>query len=350
MNKVVFFSSFINETHVQFESSLLKVITTLYPNNEYIFVGNTYHIGLVIDQLDSRTQIKTIEIWSSSRKSLMFDAFWRMLFIRNKSCVIHLTNYFPISVWTFFFLFANMNVIFMHAYWGDTQDRFLKIFYFFALYVFFLFKFKTKIFVLWEWIFNNIQKDRLFPKILKWNYSWINHPYFLHSISPDKIYTRSNLLNFGFFSWQSSNYKNIENKDFLDVRDFILSKWCKITIKPNIFLTSTQYSSLFQSIDYLIFLSRDPAYQYRCSCVLTEAIFYQKPIICFQSTITSHLFDKYGNIGFMYNSLQDMLNWIQLVIERSDDKIYHQQISNLSVARKDFVDINKFRKNFKCFI
>lgn len=343
MNKIVFFSSFVNETHVQFEASLLRVITALYPNYEYILVGNTYHINLVLDQLKGNIKIITVGTFSCNRKIVMLYSFWKILFIKKKLSVIHLTNYFPLSFATFLFLFANMDIIFMHAYWRDTQDRFLRAFYFFALYIFFIFKFKTKIFVLGEWIFNNIQKDKLFPRKLKKNYYWINHPYILNWQSLRERRYNTDILNFGFFSWKSSNYKNIENRDFINVRDFIIKKWAIATIKPDIFLSSEEYSSLFWSIDYVLFLSRNPAYQYRCSCILIEAIFYGKPIICFRSTVTSYLFNKYGNIGYIYDSTDDMLRGINEIIFTNNPYLYSMQKHNLSLAKKDFVDVNSFR-------
>lgn len=103
---------------------------------------------------------------------------------------------------------------------------------------------------------------------------------------------------------------------------------------------SSYYRELIQ-LDYILVFLRDGDYYDLCpSGTFTEIIRFEKPVICLKSSVSKFYFDKYGDIGYMFDDLTEMKNGILNLNKPECIKRYSIQKSNLSNAK------NKLLLNF----
>jgi hypothetical protein len=86
---------------------------------------------------------------------------------------------------------------------------------------------------------------------------------------------------------------------------------------------------------HFILLPHDPAfYSITASGVLLDAIAFQKPIIARKMPIFETLFDKHGDIGYLFNDAAELQTVIEEIVQETDRSRYYQQVLNLRNLRE----------------
>ena len=110
----------------------------------------------------------------------------------------------------------------------------------------------------------------------------------------------------------------------------------------NVFIVSSQfelndqnYHTCIGLIDYSVFLFNSDYYRFSVSGTLYDSITHAKPVIAIRTPFFEDFFHKYGNIGYLCNSYDDMLKLITELSLVGRNDLYLEQQSNLVFARKD---------------
>jgi hypothetical protein len=103
-------------------------------------------------------------------------------------------------------------------------------------------------------------------------------------------------------------------------------------------LDDINYHHNIEAIDYAIFLFNSDFYRYSVSGTLYDAVLHTKPILAIRTPFFQDFFLRYGNIGYLCDSYDDMLDLINSNNIKKNSLLYLEQQSNLQKARKDLND------------
>jgi len=103
-------------------------------------------------------------------------------------------------------------------------------------------------------------------------------------------------------------------------------------------LDDINYHHYIDLIDYAVFLFNSDFYRYTVSGTLYDAILHTKPILAIRTPFFQDFFLKYGNIGYLCDSYDDILDLINSNKIEKNSLLYTEQQSNLQKARKDLND------------
>lgn len=116
--------------------------------------------------------------------------------------------------------------------------------------------------------------------------------------------------------------------------------------KSNLFLSDSLYFKELLELDYILIFIKDGDYYDLCpSGTFTESIRCEKPVLCLNSSVSKFYFDKYGDIGYIFESIEDMKNGIINLKKNESKERYKIQKLNLSKAKEklllnfDFLNI-----------
>jgi len=61
---------------------------------------------------------------------------------------------------------------------------------------------------------------------------------------------------------------------------------------------------------------------------------FEKPILAIKNDYFSYYFDRLGNIGHLFDNLEDMVSKIEALLSGGYEKEYNEQVENLQKAKK----------------
>jgi hypothetical protein len=76
------------------------------------------------------------------------------------------------------------------------------------------------------------------------------------------------------------------------------------------------------------------SYTLSASGVLLDAITFEKPIIARKIPIFEAMFEKHGDIGYLFNDDTDLTGIVERILQTADKSRYRRQVLNLRSARK----------------
>jgi hypothetical protein len=89
---------------------------------------------------------------------------------------------------------------------------------------------------------------------------------------------------------------------------------------------------------HFIVLPYDPVfYSLTASGVLLDAIAFQKPVIARKMPIFEAMFEKHGDIGYLFNDAAELQTIIEQILQKIDRSRYRQQVLNLGKLRQSRV-------------
>ena len=98
-------------------------------------------------------------------------------------------------------------------------------------------------------------------------------------------------------------------------------------------LSLTEYSVLAKEIDYALFFYEKDYYRLMGSGSLFDAISYCKPVIALRTPIFEYYFNKMGDIGYLCDSYEEILELIKTIIKSPPIERYNQQLENIRINR-----------------
>lgn len=195
-----------------------------------------------------------------------------------------------------------------------------------------------------------IEKELLtkIPKIRENVYS-LNHPFFFRN---NQINSLPNKIKFGFlgaglirkgiedFFTLAENVirKNENNVEFIligQLLDKIKVSQNSVTISSHDHpLNREEYDNLSRSISYALFLYKKDQYKLIASGAFFDAISNLKPIIAIRNPFFEYYFNLMGNIGYLCDSVEEMENIVENIIEHPPKKHYIIQQENMLEGMK----------------
>ena len=107
-------------------------------------------------------------------------------------------------------------------------------------------------------------------------------------------------------------------------------------------IPKNDFQSLILEQDYLIMFI-DNKYDLKTSGIIFEAIRFEKPIIALECNLINFYFKKFGDIGYVYKTVEDMSKSIKYLVKPFKEDRYYEQVENLRLAKQQLT-YDSFKK------
>ncbi len=103
------------------------------------------------------------------------------------------------------------------------------------------------------------------------------------------------------------------------------------TPSRNDFMPRTDYENAISSLHYILFFYPNSMYRYIASGAFFDAISFEKPIIAIRNSFFEYYFNRYGEIGYLCDNLEEMSYYLSNI----NHERYKLQLQNIKQAKKD---------------
>ena len=102
-------------------------------------------------------------------------------------------------------------------------------------------------------------------------------------------------------------------------------------------LDEPEFTRMIGALDYALFFWGARSYKATASGSLLDAVNFLKPLISLNNDYIKYYFERFGNIGFLCNSIEEMGEKIASIVRdpRAFDAIYDEQVGNLRKMKAD---------------
>lgn len=114
--------------------------------------------------------------------------------------------------------------------------------------------------------------------------------------------------------------------------------------KVNEFISKELRDSLEEQTDYNIYTYNSDGYKLTASGAFMDAVNFEKPIIAIKNDFFEYYFNKYGNIGYLCDSIDDMVEIILQIVNKPPKDEYIIQQKNIKILKRE-IDINYIAQN-----
>lgn len=369
--------SSVGDIHVMFNAAMIKVFLSAYPESQIIFIGEEKHIDYVKlklgTELSNKVQFQIESIIKSTgtgftkvkqwiQKMWADYRFMNRIFkeAERKKALIYFCSIPPISL-RFLIIASKKNnaVKVINTLHGELETVFeSKNKREEMIGNMYRQLFKQSRGNLYHLLLNKISKQPLIEKgFLKENSILeITHPYFYQhkGSTHSKIADTLKLGHVGSLGIRKNGQLlyALAEKFRTQINDQTISFSAIGIIEPNVIPYKNEYVKDFASngaqyldrnifeqkiseLDYALFFYGPDQFIFRASGAIFDVIEYEKPIIVLKHPYFDYLFAEAGNIGFMCNTLEDMEQLTQRLINRDETLIsqYSEQQKNIAKYR-----------------
>lgn len=204
--------------------------------------------------------------------------------------------------------------------------------------------------VLGESIKNNLLA--FFPQLKKELYS-LDHPYEFCKINHKKECFKKNIkigtIGFGSRAKGIDKIYKLEKriKKYKGVNLEVIGKIVDDTINfsrdsnikvhgENGDILPNEFNNLIEKLDYALYLYPRESYKYFASGAVFDAISHLKPIIAIKNDYFDYIFKKFGDIGYLCNSYEELFDVVEKIIKEKDIEKYRLQQENILRGQKYF--------------
>ena len=99
-------------------------------------------------------------------------------------------------------------------------------------------------------------------------------------------------------------------------------------------MTRADFIRGVSSLHFIVLPHELGAYALTASGVLLDAIAWEKPIIARKIPIFEAVFEKYGDIGYLFSDDAVLKSIVEQILQAADKRRYYRQVMNLRSARK----------------
>lgn len=99
-------------------------------------------------------------------------------------------------------------------------------------------------------------------------------------------------------------------------------------------LSRNEFDKYAKEIDYAIYFYPPYSYQFTTSGAFFDSISYKKPVIVFRNDFFKQYFDLAGDIGYMCNDYNDMIDTVSKIALVPPVKEYAKHFQNINKIRK----------------
>jgi hypothetical protein len=108
-----------------------------------------------------------------------------------------------------------------------------------------------------------------------------------------------------------------------------------LTTKPGTALMSRQKFVLgVKRLHFIVLPHEAASYTVTASGVVLDAITWKKPIVARRIPIFEQMFDKYGDIGYLFYDDKQLREILERILSEADELRYQRQVMNLQLLRK----------------
>ena len=100
-------------------------------------------------------------------------------------------------------------------------------------------------------------------------------------------------------------------------------------------ISSELRNQIIKNIDYVLYTYKIGSYKYIASGVLFDCINYEKPLIALKTDYIEHYFKKYGNIGYIFDTYEELEKKVDEILNNFPEDEYKIQISNLKRIKSE---------------
>lgn len=349
--------------HLVFNASFLKIIASLYKEDNLYFFGEEEHLEHIksnIEEVDNLI-LKKIKVNDLSQKlKALVGEFVNLMKIKifdikNNSNELIITNSHAHTLLFTKFLFSKKKITFILH--GSIEEllkdkNFLQLGFYNKLAL----EYKNKknnfrYIVLGDSIKENLEE--IIPSIKNNLYS-IEHPYdFKDTSHNDNLNVKKN-INIGTIGnvapekrseslFEIENYLNengIEN-----IKLFHVGKFDGIDIPENSkvkipgskrMLPRIDYEEYINNLDYILFFYPSDTYRLTASGAIFDAISYNKPVIVIENDYFKYIFKICGDIGYLCKDIDEMKNILNMVHKNHLPEHYNEIVNNIKESKKLF--------------
>ncbi len=134
------------------------------------------------------------------------------------------------------------------------------------------------------------------------------------------------------------DYYNFLCSEFGFLKDFPISQH---------FISKSDYDKNCLTATHIILPQREQ-YSYISSGSFLDCFIYLKPVITLENDMSLYYFEKYGDIGYLCKSEDEMLQTIRKIISVNDLGEYFVKVKNLKIAREKYK--NDYKNSLKTLI
>lgn len=100
-------------------------------------------------------------------------------------------------------------------------------------------------------------------------------------------------------------------------------------------LDRQSYEKYMTNADFVVLFYPGDSYKFGASGAFFDAIKFRKPVIAIRNDFLSHYFDKYGELGWLCESYEEVLKIVRGICENFDREDYERRAENLGKVRED---------------
>ncbi|WP_343567416.1 hypothetical protein [Sphingobacterium sp.] len=102
----------------------------------------------------------------------------------------------------------------------------------------------------------------------------------------------------------------------------------------NMILSKKEFEDKIFELHYSLFFYDNEFYSLCASGAFFDAVKFEKPILAIKNDYFSYYFDRLGNIGYLFDNLEDMKVKIAMLLFDNYEQEYLQQVANLQRAKR----------------
>jgi hypothetical protein len=108
-----------------------------------------------------------------------------------------------------------------------------------------------------------------------------------------------------------------------------------LSTKPaNTLMSREQYVNAVKRLHFIVLPHQAQSYNLTASGVLLDAITWGKPVIARKIPIFETLFERYGEIGYLFDNDEELKTSVETILTAADEPRYRNQIVNLRRLQK----------------
>ncbi len=341
---------------------MIKMLKKINPSREILIYGDKEHLKLIRMEIEAVYEDFDIAGVVDTKKNKIFKEIKNIFKLRKHKDEIYFLSVTPLTViFAKIFLRKNKKIFIWHSVLESLLEKnsFFSLNYWIKPSI--MIKDKKSInIVLGQSIRDNLLK--FFPQLSRDFYS-IDHPYEFQSEQQIKneISNKMKIGTIGFATERKGTPKIFEIEEGLENENVQLeiigdTQSINIPLKTNVItyggegaLDRDTFDKLIRELDFALYLYPKDMYKLFASGAIFDSILNLKPIIALKNNYFEYIFEKLGDIGYLCEDYDEIIEIIKKIENEKDNEKYSIQQKNLLIGQSKF-SIENIAKDFEKII
>lgn len=348
--------------HVPFNKCMIKMLKKINPSKKLLIYGDKEHIKLLKMEIEATYEDLDIAGIVDTKKNKIFKEIKNIFKLRKNKDEIYFLSVTPLTViFAKIFLRKNTKIFIWHSVLESLMEKnsFFSLNYWIKPAI--MIKDKKSInIVLGQSISDNLLK--FFPQLSK-NFYSIDHPYEfqIEQQIKNEFSDKIKIGTIGFATEKKGTPKIFEIEKGLENANIQLeiigdTQSINIPLKTNVItyggkgaLDRDTFDRLIRELDFALYLYPKDMYKLFASGAIFDSILNLKPIIALKNNYFEYIFKKIGDIGYLCEDYNEIIEIIKKIENEKDNEKYVKQQENLLRGQSNFF-IDNVAKDFEKII